>query len=132
MAKAHFEAYIKPRRGKRIVVGRAVDIDIEVSVPKSHDDIALEWEVGWIASGEENNTRVVHKDSVAIDHLEAGVAEQYQVSFKVPQEGPVSYQGVLLEVRWYLEISLDIPWAFDPKAEFRFEVHPGRRKRTRE
>jgi sporulation-control protein spo0M len=129
MARAHFDAHITGPNDD-IVVGDALDIEISVGVVETHHDVALEWKVGWTASGKTTNTTIVVRGVERIARIDADDDKTWTIAFTVPDDGPVSYQGRLLEVQWFLQASLDIPWAIDPKSSFVFEVGP-RKKRPR-
>jgi len=53
-----------------------------------------------------------------------GHTQELPFSLELP-EYPVSYSGTNLNVEWKLVVEVDIPWAFDPKAERVFIVKPG-------
>lgn len=42
----------------------------------------------------------------------------------LPEGGPVSWQGRYVKVDWAAEVSLDLPWAVDPKTSTPFIVQP--------
>ena len=128
---AEIDAFVKSRH-RQIRAGDEVDIEITISLPKSRDDIALEWKVGWQASGRATDETIVARGSERIDHIEAGEARTWTIPFTVPRRGPVSYQGTLVSLRWLVRASIDIPWALDPKAVFAFDVFPRRLRPKRE
>ncbi len=45
-------------------------------------------------------------------------------SFRIPVEGPVSFQGRHVKIDWEIEVRLDVPWAIDPRATVPFSVVP--------
>ena len=43
---------------------------------------------------------------------------------KLPENAPISYDGQKVSIEWVCEVSLDVPWAIDPKAQVPFTVRP--------
>jgi len=54
----------------------------------------------------------------------AGETKTLPFSFQIPQ-GPVTYHGDKLNVDWYIQVAIDIPWALDPTHKSKFLVLPG-------
>lgn len=52
----------------------------------------------------------------------AGCSTRFELA--VPPEGPITWSGRYVKVDWRLEVSLDIPWAIDPKSKVTFRVVP--------
>jgi hypothetical protein len=123
VAAAGFEVHITSERDP-IAAGDDASMEVTVVTPESHKDVTLEWEVGWTASGKTTNRTVVCSGSEPIHGLEADTALSFTIPFTIPREGPVTYEGMLLTVAWFVKVSLDIPWAIDPKSTFAFEVGP--------
>lgn len=48
-------------------------------------------------------------------------------SARLPERGPLSWQGRHVKVTWEVVAELDIPWAIDPKRALEFKVGPRRR-----
>ncbi|HEX8701164.1 MAG TPA: hypothetical protein VF815_20230 [Myxococcaceae bacterium] len=44
----------------------------------------------------------------------------------IPETGPITYQGVILHLRWHLEVQLLVPDEFSPQYETAFQVVPAR------
>jgi len=42
----------------------------------------------------------------------------------IPEQGPITYQGILLRISWHLEVQLVMPEGFSPKYETSFQVFP--------
>ena len=53
---------------------------------------------------------------------------QMDIPFRlpIPVEGPITYQGVILHLRWHLEVSLLVPGQSAPWYETDFQVLPAR------
>jgi hypothetical protein len=133
MADASFEVHIVSARDP-IAAGDDASIEVTVSVPESHADATLEWQVGWVAHGRTTNTEVVDEGTQHLGRVEADAPQTWRIPFSVPREGPITYEGHLLTVSWFVRVSLDIPWAIDPKSTFPFEVVPrtvGKKKRKK-
>ena len=47
-----------------------------------------------------------------------------QFKLKVPERGPISFDGNLLSVFWEVELRLDLRGRFDPKESVRVEILP--------
>jgi hypothetical protein len=47
-------------------------------------------------------------------------------SIPIPEQGPITYQGVILHITWHLDIQLVVPDSFSPQREMPFEVVPAR------
>lgn len=71
------------------------------------------------------NTEYV--DSWSEPVLHAGpiqVPAKLPFSFRIPEQGPVSYEGRYVKIDWTVTVKLDVPWAIDPKQEAVFRVVP--------
>jgi hypothetical protein len=44
--------------------------------------------------------------------------------FVIPRKGPTSYEGRYVKITWRVTVTLDIPWAIDPKQTVEFQVVP--------
>jgi len=80
----------------------------------------------WRARGSGNQT--VHGEQGAFfaeeENLRSGEAREYPFRFAALR-GPVSYQGKLLNVEWYLRAQVDIAMAVDAMKEEKFLLGPG-------
>ena len=52
------------------------------------------------------------------------IAPWLQFELTIPHDAPVSYDGNLIRVLWWVEARLDVPWARDPKASESIQVLP--------
>jgi hypothetical protein len=123
MADAGFEVHITSKCDP-IAAGDEASMEITVVTPESHEKVTLEWEVFWTATGKTTNKNVVCSGSEPIPGLEADTELSFTIPFTIPRQGPISYEGMLLTVAWFVKVSLDIPWAIDPKSTFGFVVGP--------
>ena len=57
--------------------------------------------------------------------LRAGEAFEFPFSFQADCQ-PLTYHGHHINVDHYVRVNVDVPWAFDPKAEEEYILRPGR------
>jgi hypothetical protein len=60
----------------------------------------------------------------APDPLVPGQALRFPFRFRIPAQGPVSYQGKLLRINWRISGEVDLPWALDERVQQDLEVLP--------
>ena len=70
------------------------------------------WKTG--GKGDTDSEKYVHESLGTFD-WNPGESYQYPFSFVAPA-GPVSYQGSIVHVNWFVEARADVPWAIDPRA----------------
>lgn len=72
--------------------------------------------------GSGNSERVVAFEQV----LSSGPVTAPELPFgaRLPDRGPLSFQGRHVKVNWEVVAELDIPWAIDPKKVLPFTVGP--------
>lgn len=75
-------------------------------------------EVFWLAEGSGD------RDKAVIDTVAGQAGTRMEFWFTVPAEGPVTFHGKHVHIRWRVRVRLDVPWAIDPKAEQEFVVMP--------
>ena len=52
--------------------------------------------------------------------------EEHRLPFSIPSSThPVTYHGTLINVDHYVSVQMDVPWAFNPKAEEEYLLTPG-------
>jgi hypothetical protein len=53
---------------------------------------------------------------------------QVDIPFRIPipEQGPITYQGIILHITWHLDVQLVVPDSFSPQRETSFEVVPAR------
>lgn len=51
---------------------------------------------------------------------------QTDIPFRIPipEQGPSTYQGIILQVSWHLDVQLVVPDSFSPQYETSFQVIP--------
>ncbi|MDY7229185.1 hypothetical protein [Hyalangium rubrum] len=49
----------------------------------------------------------------------------------IPEKGPITYQGIILQIRWHLDVQLVVPEGFSPRKETSFDVVPASAARSR-
>lgn len=86
---------------------------------------AIECSVLWRTEGRgDDDGATVFQGVDQGGELQPDVPIEAVFRFRVPDDGPITYAGRLLSIRWFLRVSLDIPWRFDPKREFELTVVP--------
>jgi hypothetical protein len=48
----------------------------------------------------------------------------YQLNYRIPNRGPMSYKGKIVEITWFIQVRVDIPLWFDDRKKFPFYVIP--------
>ncbi|HPB94319.1 MAG TPA: hypothetical protein PLJ27_08660 [Polyangiaceae bacterium] len=72
------------------------------------DDLAVD--LYWKTSGRGNSdTEVVEQETLGAFEWQEGESYRYAFSFSAPP-GPVSYQGTIIHVEWFVETRVDMPW----------------------
>lgn len=84
--------------------------------------------VGWKTHGRGNGTEheLFSRELSRGGQLRPGESTSYRFETTLPS-GPATYHGHYLNVDWYVSARVDMPWAFDPKAELDILVSPGPR-----
>jgi hypothetical protein len=76
----------------------------------------------WRTSGYGNEaTMKRERKRIEIQHLAQGATLDVPFELELPL-GPVSYDGKLIKVEWLIEMSVDVPWARDPRYEYPITV----------
>ena len=96
--------------------GETISGTIDVVANASCRCDALTAHLSWKTSGK-GDTDSEKVDVVPLGTFEwkRGESYQYPFSFLAPT-GPVSYQGLIIHVNWFVEARADVPWAIDPRA----------------
>ncbi|HOT08744.1 MAG TPA: hypothetical protein PK710_03185 [Polyangiaceae bacterium] len=96
--------------------GETISGTIDVVANASCRCDALTAHLSWKTSGK-GDTDSEKVDVVPLGTFEwkRGESYQYPFSFLAPT-GPVSYQGLIVHVNWFVEARADVPWAIDPRA----------------
>ena len=109
----------------RVAAGSRLAGFVGVVVNKGVNTRGLHIQLVCRTHGRGNKWKEVAHDEVAfVGRWEAGEQQLYPFDFKVP-DGPVSYDGELLNVSWFVYAYTDIPWGYDPEVEVEVEVVPG-------
>ena len=108
----------------RVAAGSRIAGFVGVVVNKRVKTRGLHIQLVCKTHGRGNKWKEVAHDEVAfVGEWEAGEQQLYPFDFKVP-DGPVSYDGELLNVSWFVYAYTDIPWGYDPEVEVEVEVVP--------
>ena len=108
------------RSSRTFVPGEAVSGKVHVTANKDVASNGVKVEVLWRTHGRGNRAgETLDTISISGEQLPAGHRRSYTFSFKAP-DGPLTYHGRYLNVDQYIRARVDIPWAFDPKAEVEY------------
>ena len=83
--------------------------------------IAAEWETEGFGKKDKGRAR-----AVAVTPGRNEREASFPVRFMIPYEGPVTFEGTLIKLRWILRVRVD-QFGFDEFAEKEFRVEPRRR-----
>ena len=78
----------------------------------------------WTVQGRQTDTGTVFDERAPGGSLRPGKDLGAQFQLRVPSDGPITWQGALLAIRWHVRVSLDVAWKDDPKAVAAFTVVP--------
>jgi hypothetical protein len=81
----------------------------------------------WHTEGKGNRATGVGRGTTFVPEKGARRA-RFPVRFLIPHEGPISFKGELIHLRWMLRVRVD-QFGLDETAEAEFKVEPRRRKR---
>ena len=110
-----------PRSARDVVAGEVVVV-VDQDVRANHVEI----ELGWFTHGKGNRVaRTVEKASLAGGPWSAGRELRFPFRFSIPDDGPVTSRGTLINLDWQVKASVDLPWAIDAKATEDFVVVAG-------
>ena len=113
----------KDRRysGGETVTGR-VYIRVNESVKSNGITLTHQWRThgrGNVTSGPKAETELE-----AVRSYSPG--EEHELSFSVPSPThPVTYHGTMINVDHYVSVQMNVPWAFNPRAEEEYVLVPG-------
>jgi hypothetical protein len=110
-----------PRSARDVVAGEVVVV-VDQDVRANH----VEVELGWFTHGKGNRVdRAVEKVSLGGGAWSAGRELRFPFRFSIPDDGPVTSRGTLINLDWQVKARVDLPWAIDPKATEDFVVVAG-------
>lgn len=86
---------------------------------------AVRVELGFVTEGRGNQDRgVVAWTEREFQGDPTTIPPWLAFDLEVPADAPVSYDGRLIRVLWWVEAHLDVPWARDPSARADLVIHP--------
>ena len=106
---------------RELIVGQQVRV--QGSWQADRQPKAVKVELRWQTEGRGTTDHRV-ADGVRFEDQGAGLQPVFETVLTVPREGPVSYQGSLIRVRWMVRVSLEVSWARDPREEVELTVVP--------
>ena len=105
--------------------GEEVSGEVHVRVNQDVTCNGLAIEHFWQTHGRGNRASGGKQSSVVFQgEWRAGESFRYPFRFTAPA-GPPTYQGTYLNVDHYVNVRVDIPWAFDPKLKEEYILLPG-------
>ena len=108
--------------------GETVSGEVHVQVNKDITSNGIHLTTYWKTHGYGNtDSGGGHGETLADkSQLTAGQTMTFPFSF-VADRQPMTYHGHHINVDHYVKVAVDVPWAFDPKAEEEFILVPGER-----
>ena len=94
-------------------------VHVSVNKPVNCDDLTIERI--WKTHGRGNESSGGSEQISLFKGTWLPDKHQYPFSITIP-ETPITYRGHLINIDWYLEAQVDIPWAIDPKVKTEFIV----------
>ena len=80
-------------------------------------------ELRWYTEGRGDTNSAV-ADRVVVDRAQGPIPPSLEATLTVPTNGPITYDGVMIRVRWQVRATLGIRWGRDPRAEVPLLVRP--------
>lgn len=82
-------------------------------------------ELEWLTRGRgDRNQGAVATAELLAGDVPPGTDLQCSFRFVIPEEGPISYHGQLVQVAWMLRACVDIPWGRDIEQRLEITVLP--------
>ena len=108
--------------------GDTVSGEVHVQVNKDTTSNGIQLTHYWKTHGHGNTDSGVDQIEMLAGHseLRAGKDLAFPFSF-VAECQPPTYRGHLINIDHYVKVSVDVPWAIDPKSEEEFILLPGKR-----
>ncbi|MFT7638944.1 MAG: sporulation-control protein spo0M, partial [Pirellulaceae bacterium] len=107
--------------------GETISGEISVQVNKDTNCSGLIVEQFWQTHGRGNTDRGECRTVILDEGMwQAGEQYHFPFSFATP-DGPPTYHGKYLNIDHYIEVRVDVPWAFDPTHREEFILLPGDR-----
>ena len=102
-------------------VGGLVRASIAWQHDKDPHDVTVE--LRWYTEGR-GDTNSAIADRVVVDRAQGPIPPSLEATLTVPTNGPITYDGVMIRVRWQVRATLGIRWGRDPRAEVPLLVRP--------
>lgn len=106
-------------------VGRSVPVTVELVCPERFESRGVIVRLKYEVTGRGNpEKKVVVEETPIHGAWEAGERGRRSLALRVPDEGPISYAGRLMDIHWSVEVQVDVKWAKDPVASMPLRVLP--------
>lgn len=107
--------------GGEMVTGR-VHLRVNESVKSNGITLTHQWRThgrGNVTSGP--------KEKIELEAARSySPGEEYQLPFSLSSAThPITYHGTMINLDHYVSVQMDVPWAFNPKAEEEYVLNPG-------
>lgn len=108
-----------------IQIGDNLEGEVILSVMENVNCRGVWIEIGYHdrGSGTPNENRLI-QTMIFEGELRRNQNYSHHILFQIPERGPTSYQGKLVKIEWFVRIRIDIPYWFDKRKEFYFNVLP--------
>lgn len=107
-----------------VETGASLWVSVNVTADEEMSCRGVRCETVWTAEGRETDTGTVFDERAAGGSVRPGKDLGAQFQVRIPSDGPITWQGRLLAVRWHVRVSLDVAWKDDPRAVAAFTVVP--------
>lgn len=102
-----------------VVTGRLI-VRPDAAVKVQGSSVSLQWRTE--GRGDKESRAVATVDLGALGELGPMQERSFPFEFRVPEEGPMSYDGKLVRILWEVKAHLDVPWAVDEREAFPVRV----------
>lgn len=121
------EAYDRAWPVGGCVTGR-VRIDASVATKTRRITAFVEWKT----EGRGNrNTGSASSITIHQGELYDGMSIRHEFELRIPEDGPISYEGHLIRILWAVTVRIDVPWGRDVFERAAFTVLPDQEKARR-
>lgn len=108
-----------------VEVGRLVPVTIELVRPERFDSKNVKVRLKYDITGRGNpGSKVVAEETPVTGAWEAGGRGRRSLALSIPENGPISHAGKLIDIAWSVEVTVDVKWAKDPTVSIPIRVLP--------
>ena len=107
-----------------VQAGGSLWVSVNVMADEEMSCRAVRCETIWTVDGRTTDTGSVFDERAPGGSMRPGKDLGAQFQVRIPSDGPITWQGRLLAIRWHVRVSLDVAWKDDPCAVASFTVVP--------